>query len=177
MSIKDKLLSPRLQAIYDCIDEGVSVADIGTDHAYLPIALALNQKSPTIYAVDNKQGPLFQAQKMVDFYDVSEHVVCSLVGHNKPYHKVDLWVIAGMGFQSVKQIILEYEQTIQQLRKIIIQVNHQVEKLREFCMDKRLHSLMKLLFMMSSIIRFLSCNILINHYHTQNQKSNMVQSF
>ena len=139
MSIKDSLLSLRLQAIYDCIDQGSSVADIGTDHAYLPIALASEHKCAPIYAVDNKQGPLNQAQKMVDFYGVQDRVICSLVGLDKPYHQVDTWVIAGMGFQTIKNILTEFDQTVKRLNKIIIQANHQVDKLRVFCVEKQLH--------------------------------------
>ncbi len=139
MSIKDSLLSLRLQAIYDCIDQGSSVADIGTDHAYLPIALAKEHKCAPIYAVDNKQGPLNQAQKMVEFYGVQDRVICSLVGFELPYHQVDTWVIAGMGFQTVKKILTSFEQTTKQLNKIIIQVNHQVEMLRAFCVEKQFH--------------------------------------
>jgi tRNA (adenine22-N1)-methyltransferase len=139
LSIKDSLLSLRLQAIYDCIDQGSSVADIGTDHAYLPIALASEHKCAPIYAVDNKQGPLKQAQKMVEFYGVQDRVICTLVGVDKPYHHVDTWIIAGMGFQSVKRILTEYDQTVKRLNKIIIQVNHQVSLLRTFCIEKQFH--------------------------------------
>lgn len=139
MSTKDNLLSLRLKAIYDLICEGESVADIGTDHGYLPVALALNQKSPTIYAVDNKKGPLSQAQKMVDFYGVSNCVTCTLVKDNHPYHDVDVWVIAGMGFEVIKGIITTYFDTIKKLTKVIVQVNHQVIEFREFCMRNQLH--------------------------------------
>lgn len=139
MLIKDNLLSIRLQAIYDCIDQGSSVADIGTDHAYLPIALAKDQKCAPIFAVDNKQGPLNQAQRMVNEYGVQDQVICSLVGFDKPYHHVDIWVIAGMGFQTVKTILVDFEKTVKRLKKIIIQVNHQVDMLRSFCVEKQLH--------------------------------------
>lgn len=141
MSIKDNFLSLRLQAIYELIQDGKSVSDIGTDHAYLPIALALSKKSPTIYAVDNKKGPLSQAQKMVDFYGVSDLVRCTLVNDNHPYHDVEVWVIAGMGFEAVKGIITTYFSTIKKLDKIIVQVNHQVIEFREFCMHNQLEIL------------------------------------
>lgn len=139
MSTKDKLLSLRLEAIYNLIQEGESVADIGTDHGYIPVALALSQKSPTIYAVDNKKGPLSQAQKMVDFYGVQASVTCTLVKKHHAYHDVDVWVIAGMGYEVIKDIILTHFATIKKLKKVIVQVNHQVIEFREFCMKHHLH--------------------------------------
>ena len=38
-------LTPRLQAIAELIPPGSVIADIGTDHAYLPIYLLLEQIS------------------------------------------------------------------------------------------------------------------------------------
>lgn len=138
MSIKDNELSLRLQAIYDLIKHGESVADIGTDHGYLPIALARHGKSPQIFAVDNKVGPLSQAQKMVDFYGVSDQVECTLVANHHAYHDVDVWVIAGMGYELIKSIIVEHFNTIKRLKKVIVQVNHQIIEFRKFCMSNQL---------------------------------------
>ncbi len=141
MSTRDKLLSHRLQTIFDLIDQGSTVADIGTDHAYLPIALALEGKCPLIYAIDNKQGPLSQARKMVDFYGVSDRVRCHLVQDEHPYHHVDVWVIAGMGYENAKAIMTQYKSTIRKLKKVIVQINHQVDKMRVYCMDNGLRIL------------------------------------
>ncbi len=38
-------LSKRLQAVADLVTEGASVADIGTDHGYIPIYLIEHQYS------------------------------------------------------------------------------------------------------------------------------------
>ncbi len=51
-------LSKRLQAVADLVTPGSRVADVGCDHAYIPIYLAENKISPHIIALDINQGRL-----------------------------------------------------------------------------------------------------------------------
>ena len=44
---------------------GSRVADIGTDHAYLPTALILSDKIPSAVAADLRKGPLENAEEKV----------------------------------------------------------------------------------------------------------------
>lgn len=138
MLIKDKLLSKRLAAIYDLVEENDSVADIGTDHGYLPVALALDKKSSVVYGVDNKSAPLSQAQKTIATYGLQGQVECTLVKSDHPYHYVDAWVIAGMGYETIASIIVQFFETIKRLKYVIVQPNHQVEEFRKFCNDHHL---------------------------------------
>ena len=45
-------ISKRLQAVAELVPEGMTVADIGTDHGYVPIYLAHKGRSPHIIAMD-----------------------------------------------------------------------------------------------------------------------------
>ena len=56
-------LSNRLRVIAESVPIGSKVADIGTDHAYLPIFLSLNKISSHILACDINQKPLENAKK------------------------------------------------------------------------------------------------------------------
>lgn len=56
-------LSQRLRAIADRIEQGSRVADIGTDHAYLPIALFESGRCRRIIACDVRRKPLENARK------------------------------------------------------------------------------------------------------------------
>ncbi len=139
MLIRDKLLSKRLQVIYDLVDQNDSVADIGTDHGYLIAALIKDNKISKAYGVDNKTAPLSQAQKTMQQLNIHDEVELTLVSDDHPYHHVDVWVIAGMGYETIASICNEFMETIKKLKYVIIQANHQVDRLRAYCVEHNLH--------------------------------------
>ena len=55
-------LSERLRAVADLVDDGMVVADIGTDHGYIPIALVQEGRCPRAVAMDINIGPLDRAR-------------------------------------------------------------------------------------------------------------------
>ena len=55
-------LSERLECIANRIDKGETVADIGTDHGYLPIYLWENKISPKVIMADISKGSLQKAK-------------------------------------------------------------------------------------------------------------------
>lgn len=57
-------LTARLRQIADMVPQGFSVADIGTDHGYLPIYLVAQGISPCALACDLRPGPLDRAKAM-----------------------------------------------------------------------------------------------------------------
>ena len=59
------LLSKRLSEIASFVEPGLVLADIGTDHGFLPISLVQSGQTPEAYACDVRKGPLEQAQKNV----------------------------------------------------------------------------------------------------------------
>ena len=56
-------LTPRLRTAADLVPAGARLADIGTDHAYLPAALLLEGKIPYAIAADLRHGPLLRARE------------------------------------------------------------------------------------------------------------------
>ena len=52
-------LSKRLSAVAGLVTEGASVADIGTDHGYIPIWLAKRDPSVRLIAMDVNEGPCY----------------------------------------------------------------------------------------------------------------------
>ena len=47
----------RLDVIVSFIDEGVAIADVGSDHCYVPINAFNGRKVKCAQAIENKKGP------------------------------------------------------------------------------------------------------------------------
>ena len=58
-------LDPRLSLCASFVPAGAKLADIGTDHAYVPIALVQRQKIKGAIARDINEGPLARAQEHI----------------------------------------------------------------------------------------------------------------
>ena len=58
-------LDVRLQLVASFVRPGSVVADIGTDHAYLPVQLVRSGVCPGAYACDLREGPLQNAKQTV----------------------------------------------------------------------------------------------------------------
>jgi tRNA (adenine22-N1)-methyltransferase len=59
--MKELELTPRLMAIADQVPPGAKLADVGTDHAYLPVYLLLNGRIQSAVASDVNAGPFYKA--------------------------------------------------------------------------------------------------------------------
>ena len=58
-------LSKRLRAVADLVSPGLIIADVGTDHAYVPIQLVEEGRIPSAIAMDINEGPLLRAEKHI----------------------------------------------------------------------------------------------------------------
>ena len=58
-------LSKRLQAVADLVTADYKLADIGTDHAYIPICLIQQKKIAEAVALDVNEGPLQRAEEHI----------------------------------------------------------------------------------------------------------------
>lgn len=100
-------LTPRLQAVADRVPAGVRLADVGTDHAYLPTWLLLRDRIPFALCTDLRPGPLERARETVERWDVAERAelrLCDgLAGVSAD--EVDFITIAGMGGETILGIL------------------------------------------------------------------------
>ena len=67
-------LSPRLEAIAGCVDGTSSMADIGTDHGYLPVYLVENAMTASAIASDTNQQPLKKAEKIISELQLEKQI-------------------------------------------------------------------------------------------------------
>jgi len=103
------IITPRLLAIANMIFDGEIVADIGTDHAYLPIYLVKAGKATKIYATDIAKEPLSIAKTNLMNFNVIDDVELILADGIKWIKqkniKISSCIIAGMGSSSILNIL------------------------------------------------------------------------
>ena len=100
-------LSPRLEMSAGLVPPGARLADIGTDHAYLPAALILRGRIPSAIAADLRPGPLARARQTVREYGLEGRVhfrLCDGLSGISP-GEADAAVIAGMGGETIAHIL------------------------------------------------------------------------
>lgn len=99
-------LSKRLQVIFDLVPMSSTVADIGTDHAYLPIALSISGKAKKVIACDINESPLKKAKENI--VKVAEANIDLRLGDGiSPVKEkeADTIIIAGMGGDVICHIL------------------------------------------------------------------------
>lgn len=100
----------RLNTLAQMVDPGSRVADIGTDHAYLPIELVKNKQINYAIASDIAKGPLQNAKDDIAEARLQGKIETRLgpglstVNHNDD---IDTVVIAGMGGKLITDILDE----------------------------------------------------------------------
>jgi tRNA (adenine22-N1)-methyltransferase len=67
-------LKPRLSAIAGLVPEGDTVADIGTDHAYIPVFLVKSGKVKRGVASDVRKGPLEKAREVIKRHRLEDRI-------------------------------------------------------------------------------------------------------
>ncbi len=113
----------RLSAIVEMVPNGVTVADIGTDHAYLPVELILQNKVPFAVAGDVHEGPYQAAQATVRQVGLSEKISVRL-GDGLAVicpGEVDTVILAGMGGSTMIAILAASPAVTAQLKMLILQ--------------------------------------------------------
>ena len=100
-------LPPRLMAIAGFIKAGAFVADVGTDHGYLPVYLAQNGLASGIIASDISAASLMSARRSADKYGVSEKIAFIAAPGLDGIEGTgaDTVVIAGLGGETIAGIL------------------------------------------------------------------------
>ncbi|WP_202080663.1 tRNA (adenine(22)-N(1))-methyltransferase [Caldalkalibacillus salinus] len=130
-------LSKRLMQVAEYVPHGSRMADIGSDHAYLPIFLVLNGKISFAIAGEVNDGPYESAKAQVDRLGL-QGVVDVRKGDGLAVidaEEVDVICIAGMGGALIRQILSEQSSKLNQVKRLILQPNVASHILREWCLE------------------------------------------
>lgn len=100
-------LSPRLRSVADLVPQGARFADVGTDHAYLPVWLILRGVIDRALVSDLHPGPLENARQTAAHYEVSDKVAFRLCDGLSGIcsDEADAIAIAGMGGETIAEIL------------------------------------------------------------------------
>ena len=114
-------LSPRLERLVSLVEPGSVLADVGTDHAYVPVWLLCHGVISRAVATDIHAGPLARAEQVARSFGVREDirlVLCDGLRGVEP-HEADTVVIAGMGGETMISILAGAPWTKQDTRLIL----------------------------------------------------------
>jgi tRNA (adenine22-N1)-methyltransferase len=116
-------LTPRLKTIADLVEMGSIVADIGTDHAYLPAYLIKNGIANKVIAADINVGPLNNADKTIQDYGLQGHIETRLGSGLQPIKpkEIDTAIIAGMGGLLIIDILKQSKDVVATIDTLILQ--------------------------------------------------------
>ncbi len=130
-------LSKRLKMVADMVRHGCVVADIGTDHAYLPVYLIHNGICPRAVAADLREMPLKNAEETVKENMLSDKITLILSDglDSIPAGIANEITLAGMGGDLISDILSRAEWIKNKHIRIIAQPQTHSEKVRKFFID------------------------------------------
>ncbi len=125
------MLKGRLLEIYNLCPKCNVLADIGTDHGFLPVETVKSGKAKKAIACDISEGSLKKADKNVRFSGLSDKIDVRLGGGLSPLEQgeADCIVIAGMGGLLISSILKEGFDKIKSA-KLILQPMSSVSDMR-----------------------------------------------
>ncbi|HWR43888.1 class I SAM-dependent methyltransferase [Sporomusa sp.] len=116
-------LGQRLRAIAGMVPAGVTMVDVGTDHAYLPIYLVEQKIVTSAIAGDVHQGPYLSAHNAVAAVHLKQHISVRLGNGLEVVEpgEADVVVIAGMGGANIIDILQARPEVTRTVKRLILQ--------------------------------------------------------
>lgn len=127
-------LTARLEKISSLVEPGKRIADIGTDHAYIPSYLMSKGLIDKAILTDVNKGPLDNARSEIialGFEDKCQLRLGSGLDVVKP-GEVDQIIIAGMGGVLISEILEKGKDTAKSVEKLILQPMQGQDELRRY---------------------------------------------
>lgn len=132
--MREKILDNRLSAVVSFVGKGDRVADIGSDHGYIPLYLIQNKICDKVLVTDIKEGPLLSARKNFERFGLSSALNTMLYDGIAPDILKDhnTVIIAGMGGLTVAGILSKVAHELSVYKpRLILQPMTEQDKLRK----------------------------------------------
>lgn len=131
-------LSPRLRCASSFVRQGAYIADVGTDHAYLPIVLLSEGRICGGVASDINEGPIERAREHIRACGMTELLTakrCDGLSRLEEDHPEDI-LILGMGGELIARILSDAPWTKTPTIRLILQPMTHAEVLRRFLLNE-----------------------------------------
>ncbi|EPR13966.1 tRNA (adenine(22)-N(1))-methyltransferase [Ruminiclostridium papyrosolvens] len=130
-------LKGRLKLIADKVPECNVLADIGTDHAYIPIYLVQNGVCQKAIASDIKIGPVKMASNNISLYKLSEKIETRLGNglDTIEINEADSIIIAGMGGTLVTELLEANKPKTVNTNALVLQPMNDLHVVRKWLYD------------------------------------------
>lgn len=127
-------ISKRLEAVAGMVTPGLTLADVGTDHAYIPIYLVENQTVPHAVAMDIGRSPLARAQEHIRAHGLEAQIETRLSDGLEALTpgEVQSIVIAGMGGPLAVRILTMGAALAAACREVILQPQSDLRLVRSY---------------------------------------------
>lgn len=127
-------LSKRLLAVSEMVSSGFCLADIGTDHGYIPIYLIEKGRIPSAIAMDVNRGPLERARIHIREHGLEDRIQTRLSDGLEKLDpgEADTVLIAGMGGMLTIRILEEGRDALESVRELILQPQSDIREVRAF---------------------------------------------
>lgn len=130
-------LSNRLETILRLVPQNSIVADIGTDHGYIPRELIKHKISKFVIATDISGPSLEKTKEIVKNENLDKKIETRLGDGLSPIKEfeVDLVLIAGMGGILISEILMEAKQKLDTYGTYILQAMVGADQLRKYLVN------------------------------------------
>ena len=131
-------ISDRLRTVAHMCEKGAVVADIGTDHGYLPIYLVQEGIAPSAIAMDLRKGPLDKAKKHICDNCLEDRIQTRLSDGLEKLSKneADIITICGMGGRLIADIVTKGKDVITQNTILVVSPQSEVGEFRHFLVSQ-----------------------------------------
>ncbi|WP_016774236.1 tRNA (adenine(22)-N(1))-methyltransferase TrmK [Pseudomonas sp. R62] len=136
--MNQQTLSMRLERVAAHVPVGARLADIGSDHAYLPVALMRRGLITAAVAGEVALTPFHAAQRIVNYNDLQGQISVRLadgLAAIRPDDGISAITLCGMGGETIRDIFDSGKAHLSGHERLILQPNGGEQTLRQWLMD------------------------------------------